>query len=338
MFPNGCFKRFETFYSLKSAGRAAPQDYYLRIISKILTLSLLILYWVVHDHLMAQSPGMNDAKEQVHVVFSDEMVKDLNKSDAKASIKVLANHLAVVHQVPINAETEVFDGIDSLTEAVLGNKAHIVALRMDEYLDMGLEDILIPSHAGVYEKGTTEEFLLIQHQSFTDSNLSQLRGKSLKILMGARTGLSKVWLDSLLLAEGLPESHLFFSEIQEAGKLSNAVLPVFFGQSDSCLITRSGFETMSEMNPQIQRNLRIIASSPPVLPSLVCISRMLNPELRGRITEALGEIHQTPKGQQVLMLFKMNQLVPVDESQIKESRALLSQYRKLKAGNPIARK
>ncbi len=75
-------------------------------------------------------------------------------------------------------------------------------------------------------------------------------------------GVPQMWLDTFLVKQGLTRSKYFFTNIKEVDKVSQAVLPVFFKQADACLVSRSGFETMVELNPQIGEQLAIQATSP----------------------------------------------------------------------------
>jgi hypothetical protein len=79
--------------------------------------------------------------------------------------------------------------------------------------------------------------------------LADLRGKRLIAPSGRRTGLAEEWLNNLLSESNLPMSQEFFGQIRTTHKISGAVLPVFFKQTDVCLVTQSGFETMSQLNP-----------------------------------------------------------------------------------------
>ena len=91
-------------------------------------------------------------------------------------------------------------------------------------------------------------------------------------------------------------------------KVSAVVLPVFFRAADACLVTRQGFRTMSELNPQVGRQLREIAASPPLLPTVTCIRADYEPTIREIAVEAIREAGKNPASQQLLTVFQIGTL------------------------------
>ena len=77
----------------------------------------------------------------------------------------------------------------------------------------------------------------------------------------SRMSLALAWLDIALFNDGCrPVAE--FCRVEQNKKLTKVVLPVFFRQNDACVVTRRGFKTMSELNPQVGQQLRVLASSP----------------------------------------------------------------------------
>jgi hypothetical protein len=111
-------------------------------------------------------------------------------------------------------------------------------------------------------------------------------------------------------------------------------LPVFFRQSDACLTTLSGFETMVQLNPQVGKDLTAILSSPEILPGVLCMWRGYRSPKKQEILNALGELHLDSKGQQLCMLFGVERLVRCRDSDLESSRALMEKYLKLTKRSP----
>ena len=59
-------------------------------------------------------------------------------------------------------------------------------------------------------------------------------------------------------------------EVREVEKTSPAILAVLFGQADVALVRRQAFETMVELNPQLETDLEVVANSPDYLPTVTC--------------------------------------------------------------------
>jgi len=140
-----------------------------------------------------------------------------------------------------------------------------------------------------------------------------------------------------LLQHQLGLAAQFWGRTTEATKLLRVILPVFFRQADACLVTLKGFETMSELNPQIGRQLRILAKSEAVVPSLFCFrGDYLSPN-REKILQEVSRLNQTPAGLQTLTLFQTEQLFISDPAALASSCALLDLHRRLCAEALAAR-
>jgi len=117
----------------------------------------------------------------------------------------------------------------------------------------------------------------------------------------------------------------FFSVVKHVEKLSGAVLPVFFGQANACLVTQSGFSTMSELNPQIGQKLQTVARSRPLIPALLCFRKDFNSPQKEHILEAFSELNTSSSGQQILTIFQAEALVEVDAKALEETKSFISQ-------------
>ena len=111
--------------------------------------------------------------------------------------------------------------------------------------------------------------------------------------MSSRASLAPVWSETILAREGLGSASGFYGQITTASKISQAVLPVFFRQLDACVVTRSGFETMVELNPQVGRQLKVLASSPPVVPVVFCFRASYDSPIRAKVLEEIAQWHNT---------------------------------------------
>jgi phosphonate transport system substrate-binding protein len=107
---------------------------------------------------------------------------------------------------------------------------------------------------------------------------------------------------------------------------------VFFQQGEACLVTRSGFKTMAELNPQVGKQLIIVKESPRLLPSLTCVRRSLDANRKKQLLSALSELHEDSAGQQALTLFSLDRLIPCTGEHIQSAVSILERYRSLKKG------
>jgi phosphonate transport system substrate-binding protein len=100
------------------------------------------------------------------------------------------------------------------------------------------------------------------------------------------------------------------------------------------MVTQSSFDVMRELNPQIGKDLQELASSELFTDIVICLSHddWTSDQGKADLTKALGELHLEPAGQQILSLFKINQLIPFEEPYLDSVRKLQALSEKLPNG------
>jgi phosphonate transport system substrate-binding protein len=132
-----------------------------------------------------------------------------------------------------------------------------------------------------------------------------------------------------LLKAGLGQTAQFCSRTIQGVKLSQTVLPVFFRQFDACVVTRRGFQVMSELNPQVGQQLKILASSPSMVPVAFLFRADYSDPAKDRIIKEIQGVHSTIAGQQVLTLFQCESLKVLSVAALDSSLELLATHARL---------
>ncbi len=171
-----------------------------------------------------------------------------------------------------------------------------------------------------------DEYLLLVNGDSSIGTLAELRHKSLNVYDNPKMCLAAIWLQSLLVSSKLGTSEEFFGRPSPISKLSKVVLPVYFRQVDACLVTRRGFSTMCELNPQLGHKLRVMASSPKLVTSFMAFHKDTPAAALQRCEAALVGLHKTVAGQQALTLFESSRLVQTDISTLRTTLDLIRTY------------
>jgi|WetSurMetagenome_2_1015567.scaffolds.fasta_scaffold95427_2 hypothetical protein len=259
--------------------------------------------------------------------FSAGMLEGLNRSDAKAAMDVWGSSIAVNKGIASGAATEFFETVHELGAAIKNGRVQLIGLRVDEYLALG--GALGKVFFGIHHDGLLGEYVILVRQPDAAKGLSGLRGKQLVLLTGSRAGLAPAWLDTVTLQLAQVDAAGFFGSIQEVPKVSRAVLPVFFGQKDACVVPRAGFKTMVELNPQVGRDLVEAAVSPAVAPSFLVLVDSYQGHEREVVVDALLHLHENAKGQQLLNMFGHERLVEAPEGGLEPARRILAARERL---------
>lgn len=259
--------------------------------------------------LFAAAPG-GQQPEAFHVGVTSSMFSSVNTNDARAAMVVWANEIATTRGLALAPTATIYDGADDLRTAVDAGRVHLVLLSVEQFHRLQRPEfgqILFGDRAGQ----VTEEYLLVTKKG-AFARLADLKGRSVFTVEGIDHDMSVVWLEHALRQQGLGPSSKHFGAVTRAPKVARGVLPVYFGQAEACVVTRSAFELMIELNPQIGAALAPLAVSPPLVHSVALLDRRYAASLRPKLLEALLALRGTARGQQVLNLFGVEGMVIAD--------------------------
>lgn len=270
----------------------------------------------------------DDKPNLFRVGFSSATFTKVNENDVMAALKVWLSMLAKERGIPTDLRPRLLNGTQAIRESVRGNVVDAVALNTDEYWK--IKDTLDRRICivGINEGRPTEEYILLTHQHSGIRRTADLHGRSLVFFQSPRMSLASVWMDTILVQGGFGRT-VEFCHVTHVTKLQDAILPLFFRKTDACVVTRRGFKTMNELNPQIRQQLRVIASSPEVVPSLFAFRQTYDDPLRGEIISQLEKIISTPAGAQFLILFQAGSLKALPISCLDSAFNLLSKHQQL---------
>ena len=290
---------------------------------------LLMLFRGAAD--TSDTPSAAPNRTQFRFGFSSATFTEVNENDARAGMKVWAQMLFKEHGLPIEPEPTVLRDCEAIDRALRGKSIDAIVLNTDEYWKLGEDLRAGPFIGGLNDGRITEEYVLLVHRDSGFKRLEDLRGRSVALLRTSRMSLASVWLDTILVQGGLPRADEFL-RMTPFPKLSKAVLLVFFRQADACLVTRRGFKTMGELNPQVSQRLQVLAASPELVPTGFCFRRDYQGPVKDTILAELAKIKDSPAGAQVLTLFQSGSLEAHPISCLDGAFELLETHRRLCGG------
>lgn len=277
-----------------------------------------------------RSPTPADGHETLRLGFTYSMFVGVNENDAKASIKALAATVARERGIPADPDPLLINGTDAVTAAVRTGEVDAVAMTIDEYWALAGAVRFDRFLMAVKNDDPAEEYVVLVHRASGITDLAGLRGKRLDIFTNPRMCLGPVWLEVALAKADLPPLVAHFGPVTELNKLSKTVLNVFFRQSDACLITRRGFSTMSELNPQVGTQLVVLATSAALVPSLFAFRADFSPSLKEKSLREFEVVHTSPAGQQALTIFQVGQVAVRPVAALDSALALLNEFARLR--------
>jgi ABC-type phosphate/phosphonate transport system substrate-binding protein len=291
--------------------------------------SAIIILALVCTPMISAQVESTDNLPPFHFAFSSRMFLEINENDGKASLKVWAEIVARERGVAVDAATSVFNGLPALKVGLTNGSIDGAAMTADEYFPASERVKFSPIFATTVNGDPNEEYLLLVHRDSKFEDLASLRGANLLYYENAVMCLSIPWLETVFASQGLPSVTNFFRTETAKPKISATVLPVFFRTTDACLVNRRAFETLVELNPQVGRKLRVLATSPQLMAIIIGFRADRPTAHTDNVHKAFSHLHDSVAGKQILTVFRIDKLELVPESALEPARQVWEQYQRL---------
>lgn len=272
----------------------------------------LVLATVVFVLLFCGQPAPAPASEQLpktlHVAFSSRVFPDIDQGDAQVAMELWARELARkagIHQ----AKVTIFTDPKQIEESVRSGEMHVITLPALEYLANRPQLPLVPAYVSANKTGPAMDLLLIVHRSSGIRTVADLRGKRLITPPLTAHEPAKLWLSALMGTRSGPGVR-YFDKVTDKTKPSQAVMAVFFRQFDAAVVRRGSFETCKAVNPQLGRELAIIAESKSLVGEITCLPATIGTRMKLAIDAAAASLHETAVGKQMATLFQIDRVIP----------------------------
>ncbi len=254
----------------------------------------------------------------------------IREADANAAIQAWATSILRQHGTNARVENRFFNQHHELAAAL--EEGSIDAVSSVTAALLALDPRLQPDHLFLATKNgsPSERYVAVVHRQADLANLRDLRGRHIAITQGPRMSLALPWLESLLADPSGDIPWDATRGLTTTESASRTVLRIFFRQSDACIVTSNTFALACELNPQLSRDLVVLAASPDVIPHVFFLRRSYTNALKASLESALEELHQTPAGRQVLSVFQCERMQRFPTTCLEPTQRLLTEHHRLK--------
>jgi ABC-type phosphate/phosphonate transport system substrate-binding protein len=269
---------------------------------------------------------------RLHAIVSDRMFATLNRNDAVAAIKAWFEIVGRERGFTLDSKVDTSDSLAEIRRRLMEDSVDILILEITDYLRLERTGLLRPDLLG--SRTATGEprysYVLLAGSASGVQDLAGLRGKTLSYFSRLASNTSIAWMDLALAKENLGRAASFFGATKAVSNPQECVLPLFFGRVDACVVDEINLELLKEMNPQLNK-LRVLARSVPLVDSVIATPVKPHP-YRQELLEAILGLHLSPRGKQLLMVFKSRKLMSIRPGDLDSTRAFWAEHGKLAGG------
>jgi len=287
--------------------------------------ALILLVRCLDSHAAEAVDGVA-SETPLRIGIGPGIWNSVNHQDATAAIKSWARSVLQQRKMSAFVESDVFETDEALTEALRQGRVDAVTLLTEQFLALDAklqpETVYLSSTA----HSTTERFVVLVRRDSGITNLAGLGGRVVEIQNKVRASLAPVWFRSLLTP--VDSSQVKIRHLTANEKPFKSVVRVFFKQLDACVVTTNVFALSAELNPQLQQQLVVLATSPEVVPTLFFFRPDYRSPLREELEPAILGLHEAPAGQQVLTVFQTDRMTKHPISALNGTRESLETWRR----------
>jgi phosphonate transport system substrate-binding protein len=251
---------------------------------------------------LAASARAEDTGRPVRFAVSEEVLGEVNRNDAKASLQVWTNTVTKSRHFRIDTSVELIQPSQRLAEGIRNGQIDAFSISTAEYPEVAP---FVAPDAIIVDNEEAGQYVLLARKEGPFRSVPDLRGRTLLVYQNTHMCLFQPWLRVYCAAQGLPPPDRFFGRLVPVPKLTNTILPVFFGKADACAVTRRGLNAVAELNPQIGSQIAILASAPRMTVGGFAFHRSFVGPRRDQVQAAVMAIDTTPAGRQVMTLFRL---------------------------------
>lgn len=175
--------------------------------------------------------------------YSNKAFIDVDVRDATAALKIYTDEIG--RQLGYSNRLVTYDNLETVIREIRHGRLDMVALPSSlDYMYIKDKVDIELAIGGLRGGKKSVKYLLLTHKNQGYTKLGDLKDQKLTIPKGDR--MAQLFLNTSLLREKQGDMQGFFASIEEKTKPSQALLSVFFGQANACIITDVSFQSMVE--------------------------------------------------------------------------------------------
>jgi phosphonate transport system substrate-binding protein len=272
----------------------------------------------------------DDLPKVLRTGFLARVIADVDPRDAQASLELLANEISNNIGLNKSARVILYPDMKNMMGAVRNGELEVISMPSVEYLRLRDRSILVPAFVALHTDGTGIRFALITRNDSGIRSVPDLKGKTVLAISANKLEVGHLWLEQRLLKEVKKSPASFFKQIKEVKKISQAIMGVFFRQADAALVTMAGLGAAKMLNPQLDRQLRVIAESRELSDSITCFPANLSEKTRRTLENGVMKINESSASKQLLTILQSSGLTPYKQAHFAGLEELLREESRLR--------
>jgi ABC-type phosphate/phosphonate transport system substrate-binding protein len=293
----------------------------------IVRFSYFLLTLLIINQLHAQEK-FDDNFEIINVVISSDIIVDINGTYAQAAIDFAMNNIiSTGYENVQQIKPEIVNSFEEIQDRIKENKADIIGISIFDYVKYYDELNITPIFIVQLGPNPGTEYIVLINSDRKIKSLSDLSSKNILTYLNKEGELASYWLFNEMKKENINDPYAIINTFTKIEQSRKRVFSVFFGKADGCIISKEQFDSLSELNPQLKKKLKVLYESPSFVTNVYCSNDNSAKEGVGIANDFVKNINKTNSGSEMIKLFKSIKFVSFEEDFIETTQKLYDEYK-----------
>jgi ABC-type phosphate/phosphonate transport system substrate-binding protein len=302
-------------------------------IKNILQTLLLILWFNIYlaDENFGQSSF--NSPQILHLGYSNMVFQDIDPRDGNAALLAYAQQVEKrffqKRGTKINLQTKIYSSLSDIKQALKLNEIDLLSVTTDQYFELLDEFELEPCLATVSYNNKFSQYILITSSKNDINNISDLKKKRIVLPKSSKGWLVEKWLNVKLARYKQSFMENFFSSVNYLDKETNAIYDIYFEKAECAVVRKSVFNILCELNPQLNKSIKILETSEPVISHMLAYRKGSDQYLIKSVVQESNELHLSKEGKLILEIFKSTMIEKITDIDLHSAKLITEEYNAL---------
>ena len=289
----------------------------------ILILVFGIISTSLFSHVFA-TPAINQ-NQSLRTGFLLDTFPDIERVQLETALKFWTEELG--RQVDIVATTKIYQDLTQMQSEFEQDEINFIVLSPLAIVNHFDPEQLSDGYK-VYAAGsTTEDLLVISAKDSGINSIRDFKNKHLSLL--SKDKVCEMYADTLILENFNQKAHNVLKRIDYSYKSTQLIYKLFFKKTDIIFVYQNAYDLAIELNPQIKSKTQVIDTLAGTQRGLGFFHKRVDEKFRNRVITEMEQLHNQPKGQQLLNIFFADKVVRSKISDLKVTQQLKQRYTQL---------
>lgn len=245
------------------------------------------------------------AKESLRAGFYAKSFPDFSAEDIEITVKLLSEELG--KDVGVNSVVTVYSDIEAMRRDFETGVINFVVASSILLATQFDTDLFSDGFRLVLLDGLADRLLVLGQSKPNAENFGSYRGQ--RLVLTQYDPMTELYLDYLSWSHFKQSYRNSFKVMNPERKAHQLMLMLFFNQADVTCVYQNHYQTAIELNPQIRERLKVLAQVENLPQGIGLFHKRTPQAFREKVINESAKLHNSPRGQQLLQLFKSERAI-----------------------------